>query len=53
MTDGYVELSEDLTTYTLDSFAKDTYYEIFIKMEFNDGSEFTDNKEIFVSTQGI
>lgn len=53
ITDGYVELSDDFTSYTLDSFTDDSYYEIFVKMEFNDGSEFIDNKEIFVSTQVI
>ena len=53
VTDGYVELSDDLTTYTLDSYKDNSYYEIFVKMEFNDGSEFIDNKEILVNIQGI
>ena len=50
VTDGYVELSDDLTVYTLNSFTDNSYYEIFVKMEFNDGSEFTDNKEIYVNS---
>lgn len=50
VTDGYVELSDDFKSYTLDSFTDDSYYEIFVKMEFNDGSEFTDNAEIKVNS---
>ena len=49
VTDGYIELSDVLTSYTLNSFVDNSYYEIFVKMEFTDGSEFTDNVEIYVN----